>query len=111
MMGEFEADCLGWQYQLGLIPLRPPSDFAEGLFNSKCRPESNGAPIATATEADQGNVVPQEMLKRLLKAKGLHEATMFHDVRGAPSTTAASSGCSSTRAAAARTRSATIPTR
>jgi L-fucose isomerase-like protein len=81
MMGEFEADCLGWQYQLGLIPLRPPSDFAEGLFNSKCRPESNGAPIATATEADQGNVVPQEMLKRLLKAKGLHEATMFHDVR------------------------------
>ena len=29
---EFKADCLGWQYQLGLIPLRPPSDFAEGLL-------------------------------------------------------------------------------
>ena len=40
--GEFKADCLGWQYQLGLIPLRPPSDFAEGLLNSTCRPESNG---------------------------------------------------------------------
>ena len=81
MLSEFEADCLGWQYQLGLIPLRPPSDLAEGLFNSACRPESNGAPIATATEADQGNAVPMEMLKRLLKNKGLHEAVMFHDVR------------------------------
>ncbi len=81
MITEFKADCLGWQYQLGLIPLRPPSDFAEGLFNSKCRPESNGDTIATATEADQGNVVPMEMMKRLLVAKGLHQAVMFHDVR------------------------------
>ena len=81
MIGEFKADCLGWQYQLGLIPLRPPSDFAEGLFNSTCRPESNGDTIATATEADQGNVVPMELMKRLLKKKGLHQAVMFHDVR------------------------------
>ncbi len=81
LIGEFEADCMGWQYQLGLIPLRPPSDFAEGLFNSTCRPESNGDTITTATEADQGNVVPQEMMKRLLKDKGLHQAVMFHDVR------------------------------
>jgi L-fucose isomerase-like protein len=81
LLHEFKADCLGWQYQLGLIPLRAPSDFAEGLFNSTCRPESNGDTIATATEADQGNVVPMEMMKRLLKAKGLHQAVMFHDVR------------------------------
>ena len=81
LVKEFKADCLGWQYQLGLIPLRAPSDFAEGLFNSTCRPESNGDTIATATEADQGNVVPMEMLKRLLKEKGLHQAVMFHDVR------------------------------
>lgn len=81
MMGEFKADCLGWQYQLGLIPLRAPSDFAEGLFNSACRPEGNGDTIACATEADQGNAVPMEMLKRLLKDKGLHQAVMFHDVR------------------------------
>jgi len=81
MIGEYKADCLGWQYQLGLIPLRPPSDFAEGLFNSACRPESNGDTIACATEADQGNVVPMEMLKRLLVKKGLHQAVMFHDVR------------------------------
>lgn len=81
MIDEYEADCLGWQYQLGLLGLRPPSDFAEGLFNSACRPESNGDTIATATEADQGNVVPQEMMKRLLKEKGLHQAVMFHDVR------------------------------
>src|SRR5262249_6235211 len=69
MMGEFKADCLGWQYQLGLIPLRAPSDLAEGLFNSACRPETNGDTIACATEADQGNVMPMEMMKRLLKAK------------------------------------------
>ncbi|MGH9751178.1 MAG: fucose isomerase [Blastocatellia bacterium] len=81
MIDEYKADCLGWQYQLGLIPLRPPSDFAEGLFNSVCRPESNGDTIACATEADQGNAVPMEMMKRLLKAKGLHQAVMFHDVR------------------------------
>jgi L-fucose isomerase-like protein len=81
MVHEFEADCIGWQYQLGLIPLRPPSDLAEGLFNSACRPESDGAPIICATEADQGNVVPMEMMKRLLVDKGLHEAVMFHDVR------------------------------
>jgi len=78
---EFQADCIGWQYQLGLIPLRPPSDFAEGLLNSTCRPESNGDTIACATEADQGNAVPMEMMKRLLRAKGLHQAVMFHDVR------------------------------
>ena len=81
MVGEFQADCLGWQYQLGLIRLRPPSDFAEGLFNSTTRPESNGDTIACATEADQGNAVPMEMMKRLLKEKGLHQAVMFHDVR------------------------------
>jgi L-fucose isomerase-like protein len=81
LVEEFKADCLGWQYQLGLLPLRPPSDFAEGLFNSACRPASNGDTIVTATEADQGNLVPMEMMKRLLKAKGLHQAVMFHDVR------------------------------
>jgi L-fucose isomerase-like protein len=81
MIHEFKADCLGWQYQLGLIPLRPPSDFSEGLFNSACRPESNGEPIITSTEADQGNLVPMELMKRLLKAKGLHPSVAFHDVR------------------------------
>jgi L-fucose isomerase-like protein len=81
MVSEFKADCIGWQYQLGLIPLRPPSDLAEGLFNSVCRPESNGDTIACATEADQGNVIPMELMKRLLQQKGLHQAVMFHDVR------------------------------
>jgi L-fucose isomerase-like protein len=81
MVNEYKADCLGWQYQLGLQPLRPPSDFAEGLFNSVCRPESNGDLVICSTEADQGNAVPMEMMKRLLKAKGLHQAVMFHDVR------------------------------
>ena len=81
LVSEYKADCIGWQYQLGLIPLRPPSDLAEGLFNSVCRPESNGDTIACATEADQGNVIPMELMKRLLKKKGLHQAVMFHDVR------------------------------
>lgn len=81
LVKEFGADCVGWQYQLGLIGLRPPSDFAEGLLNSACRPESNGDPIADATEADQGNLVPMEMMKRLLTARGLHNAVFFHDIR------------------------------
>ena len=81
LMEEYKADCLGWQYQLGLLPLRPPSDFAEGLLNSACRPEGDGSPIVCATEADQGNAVPMEMMKRLLEAKGLHQAVMFHDIR------------------------------
>lgn len=81
LIEEFRADCLGWQYQLGLVPLRPPSDFAEGLLNSACRPESNGEPVICSTEADQGNLVPMELMKRLLKAKGLPPAVMFHDVR------------------------------
>lgn len=78
---EFKADCMGWQYQLGLILLRPPSDFSEGLLNSVCRPESNGDTIVCSTEADQGNMVPMEMMKRLLKEKGLAQPVMFHDVR------------------------------
>ncbi len=81
LVDEYKADCVGWQYQLGLLPLRPPSDFAEGLLNSACRPEGTGDTIACATEADQGNAVPMELMKRLLKAKGLHQAVMFHDVR------------------------------
>lgn len=81
LLREFKADFLGWQYQLGLIGLRPPSDFAEGLLNSSCRPESDGDPIVCATEADQGNAIPMELMKRLLKDKGLHPGVMFHDVR------------------------------
>lgn len=81
LINEFKADCIGWQYQLGLINLRPPSDFAEGLFNSTCRPESSGDTIVDATEADQGNVVPMELMKRVLKLKGLHQAVFFHDIR------------------------------
>ena len=81
LISEFKADCLGWQYQLGLLPVLPPSDFCEGLLNSTCRPESNDDVIVTSTEADQGNLVPMELMKRLLKEKGLHSGVMFHDVR------------------------------
>jgi L-fucose isomerase-like protein len=81
LLAEFRADCLGWQYQLGLLNLLPPSDFAEGLFNSHARPEGDGEVVITGTEADQGNLVPMEMMKRLLRAKGLPAAVMFHDVR------------------------------
>jgi L-fucose isomerase-like protein len=81
LLAEFKADCLGWQYQLGLLPVLPPSDFCEGLLNSTCRPESDGDVVITSTEADQGNLIPMELMKRLLKKKGLHQAVMFHDVR------------------------------
>ena len=70
MVAEFKADCLGWQYQLGLIPLRPPSDFAEGLFNSPCRPESNGDTIACAPRPIRATLMPMEMMKRLLQGQG-----------------------------------------
>lgn len=81
LLDEFHADCLGWQYQLGLLKLLPPSDFAEGLLNSHARPEGNGRAVITSTEADQGNLVPMELMKRLLEDKGLPGAVMFHDVR------------------------------
>jgi L-fucose isomerase-like protein len=81
LLDEFKADCLGWQYQLGLLPVTPPSDFCEGLLNSTCRPESNDDVVITSTEADQGNLIPMELMKRLLLRKGLHQAVMFHDVR------------------------------
>lgn len=81
LVAELKFDCLGWQYQLGLINLRPPSDLAEGLLNSVCRPESNGDTIACSTEADQGNLIPMQLMKRLLAKKGLDPSVMFHDVR------------------------------
>jgi L-fucose isomerase-like protein len=81
LLKEFQADCLGWQYQLGLLHTLPPSDFCEGLLNSACRPESDGDLVVTSTEADQGNLLPMELMKRLLAKKGLHPAVMFHDVR------------------------------
>jgi L-fucose isomerase-like protein len=81
LVREFHADCLGWQYQLGLLNLLPPSDFAEGLLNSHARPEGDGHVMITATEADQGNLVPMELMKRVLEARGLPGAVMFHDVR------------------------------
>ena len=81
LLDEFRAECLGWQYQLGLLKLLPPSDFAEGLLNSHSRPEGNGKVVITSTEADQGNLVPMELMKRLLETKGLPGAVMFHDVR------------------------------
>jgi len=81
LLDEFGADCLGWQYQLGLLNLLPPSDFAEGLLNSHARPEGDDHAVMTSTEADQGNLVPMELMKRILEAKGEPGAVMFHDVR------------------------------
>lgn len=81
LLNEFRADCLGWQYQLSLWKLLPPSDFSEGLLNSHARPEGDGRAVMTSTEADQGNLVPMELMKRVLEAKGLPGAVMFHDVR------------------------------
>ena len=43
LLEEFQADCLGWQYQLGLLKLLPPSDFAEGLLNSHAGPKGTAA--------------------------------------------------------------------
>ena len=52
-----------------------------GCSTPPAGPSRNGDTIVCATEADQGNLVPMEMMKRLLKEKGLHQAVMFHDVR------------------------------
>ena len=37
--------------------------------------------MITGTEADQGNLVPMELMKRVLEARGEPGAVMFHDVR------------------------------
>ena len=44
MLHEFKADCLGWQYQLGLIPLRPPS----ATFSRPCPSTPVRRNLATA---------------------------------------------------------------
>ena len=55
LLDEFQADCLGWQYQLGLLPLLPPSDFAEGLLNShvpaRRRTATSSSPAPRPTRA------------------------------------------------------------
>ena len=56
--------------------------------------EGNGHVVITSTEADQGNLVPMELMKRLLEAKGLPGAVMFHDVRWGARQTVDSSGFS-----------------
>ena len=87
------------------VPARPAAAAAaqrllpRACSTRTCRPESNGDVVITSTEADQGNLVPMELMKRLLEGKGLHQAVMFHDVRwGGRARRAASSGCCSTRA-------------
>ena len=72
LLDEFKADCLGWQYQLGLCKLLPAQRLRRGPAQlARCRPEANGHAVITSTEADQGNLVPMELMKRLLEAKGL----------------------------------------
>ena len=51
------------------------------FFPSISKKHSAFCTVKPCTEADQGNVVPMELMKRLLKEKGLHQAVMFHDVR------------------------------
>ncbi len=51
------------------------------MLNSSRRPEGDGRPIITSTEADQGNLIPMELMKRVLAARDLPDAVMFHDVR------------------------------
>ncbi|MEM9243777.1 MAG: fucose isomerase [Pseudomonadota bacterium] len=80
---EFDADCMGWQYQLGMCNSAPPSDFSEGLLNSPIGPEGRETPIVCVTEADEGNLIVQEYMKRILQKKKMHPSTFFHDVRGA----------------------------
>ena len=59
LLDEFHADCLGWQYQLGLLNLLPPSDFAEGLLNSHARPEGNGqGGRGLRPRGSQGSAIP-----------------------------------------------------
>ena len=81
LLDEFQADCLGWQYQLGLLPLRAASGLRRGLVQLDLPARVQRRHHRLRTEADQGNVVPMELMKRLLKEKGLHQAVMFHDVR------------------------------
>ena len=68
LLDEFGADCLGWQYQLGLLKLLPPSDFAEGLLRSHARPAGTATSSSPAQRPTRGIFVPMELMKRLLEA-------------------------------------------
>ena len=45
LVREFKADCIGWQYQLGFIPLRPPRTSPKGCSTRRAAPRAR----ATAT--------------------------------------------------------------
>ena len=81
LVDEFGAHCGGTQYQLGLIESWPATDMWDGLMNNRCRPWGNGDSIAWATEADFGNLLPMQLLKEILVAKGEDPEVYFHDVR------------------------------
>ncbi len=81
LLDEFGAQCGGTQYQLGLIESWPATDLWDGLLNNRCRPWGNGQTIAWATEADYGNLLPMQLLKEILLAKGEDPEVYFHDIR------------------------------
>jgi hypothetical protein len=81
LIEEFGADCGGVQYQLGLIESWPSTDLWEGLLNNRFRPWGNGGTMVWVTEADFGNLIPQQILKEILLAKGMAPEVYFHDVR------------------------------
>ena len=62
LVAEFKADCLGWQYQLGPDPPAPAVAISpKACSTPPAGPKATATLIASATEADQGNVVPMEL--------------------------------------------------
>ena len=94
-------------------PSLPPSDFAEGLLNSTCRPESNGARWSSPPpRPTRATLIPMEMMKRLLQAQGpARGGRCSTTCAGAPSTRALALGAAELGSVAARTPSTTTPTR
>jgi hypothetical protein len=78
---EFDADCLRVAVPARSPASPPPERLLRGPLQLGLPSGERRAAVLASTEADQGNLVPMELMKRVLVRKKLHPAVMFHDVR------------------------------
>ncbi len=112
LVSEFKADCLGWQYQLGLIPLRAAVRLRRGPLQLDLPPRDERRHHRLRDRGRPGQRRPDGDDEA--PAQGRRASTRpscSTTSAGARCTRGASSGCCSTRARAAPTRSTTIRAR
>ena len=123
LVDEFKADCLGWQYQLGLLPLRPPSRLRRGPVQlgvpagverrhrhhaHRGRPGQPGAdgddeaPARSQGPAPGGDVPRRPLGRRARRALPLGAAQLADRAAPTPSTTIRTRCAASTATASRR---------